>query len=188
MISDSARDYSNEELVKGLEIQDSQVIQYLYEKVGPMVYKLIIDSGGKLVDAKDIFQEGILAAFLNIRSGKYQPSSNAKFSTYLIQICKFKWYDLNKSSYMKKKSDEEMKDISDESEWNGESEVEERIRHLYQLLGHLGERCKKILHFFYWEKMSIEEIGLAMGLEANSAKNQKYRCMQKLKDLATHKK
>lgn len=187
MKSDSTRDYNNEELVEGLKVQNSQVIQYLYEKVGPMVYKLIIDSGGKLADAKDIFQEGVLAAYLNIRTGKYSPSQNAKFSTYLIQICKFKWYDLNKSSYVKKKSDEEMKDIADESEWSGESEAEQRIKRLHKLLGHLGERCKKILHLFYWKKLSIEEIGLAMELETNSAKNQKYRCMKKLKELATHK-
>lgn len=186
MKSDNTRDYSNEELVEGLEIQNSQVIQYLYEKVGPMVYKLIMDSGGKRADAKDIFQEGLLAAYINIRSGKYQSSSGAKFSTYLIQICKYKWYDVNKSAYVKRKTGE-MKEVAEENEWEEVLEAEERIKRLHKLLGLLGARCKKILHLFYWKKLSIEEIGLAMDLESNSAKNQKYRCMKKLKELATHK-
>ena len=101
---------SDQELVKGILAQDDKAINYLYENVGPRVRQIIINAGGSGEEADDIFQEGIISAFINIRSGKYTPDSKTKFSTYLTQVCKYKWYDVLKSSH-KKTAQNELVDI-----------------------------------------------------------------------------
>lgn len=179
--------FSDEALVEGLRRQDSEIIQHLYDYTGPMVYNMVIKSGGGMDDARDIFQEGILAAYLNIRTGKYSISSQTRFSTYLVQICKFKWYDYKNSAYERLKGGE-VSDLTYEDNSLLLPEKEDRIKVLTESFKLLGAQCQKILRLFYWEKWSLEEIGRSVNLEANSTKNQKYRCMEKLRALARDKK
>lgn len=174
--------FSDETLVEGLKAQDPKVIRYLYDTIGPQVYKMVSHSGGKMEDARDIFQEGILAAYLNLQAGKYELSPQARFSTYLIQICKYKWYDHKNSAYVRLHGGE-IPEESTEDRITMISEQEDRIKMIQKCFHLLGDQCKRILQLFYWEKRSIGEIGIELDLETNSAKNQKYRCMQKLRAL-----
>lgn len=177
--------FSDEELVEGLKKQDPIIIRHLYQNAGPMVYKLIINAGGDHNDAEDIFQEGILATYLNIRTGKYELSSRARLTTYLVQICKYKWLDHVKSAYVSKNVLGIDSDFLTDTVEPEDNEKEERIKMLHGLLGKLGKNCQKILHLFYWQKKSYDEIASEIGQEPQSAKNQKYRCMKKLRELAT---
>src|SRR5690625_2427891 len=177
--------YSDEELVEGLKKQDPVVIDYLYKNAGPMVYKLIVNSGGDQNDGEDIFQEGILAMYISVRTGKYKLSSLARLTTYLVQSCKYEWLDQVKTAYVSKnvlEIDQEL--LSEIRDYEGD-EKEERIKMLHRCSQKLGESCKRILHLFYWEKKSYEAIAIEIGQTPPSAKNQKYRCMKKLKELAT---
>jgi len=46
----------------------------------------------------------------------------------------------------------------------------------------LGDACQQILRLFYFMKKSMEEITGIMGYKnADTVKNQKYKCMQRLK-------
>ena len=182
-----ANQFTDEEIVAGFQVQDHRILRFLYDNIGPQVFRLISQSGGSMDDAQDIFQDGLLAVYTNIRTGKYQLNSTARFSTYLMQICKYKWYDVRKSAYVSKKTDEggELPDLPDEPE--ALFEEEEKIKRLYRLLDQLGEQCKKILHLFYWEKKPLQEVAELTGLEPASAKNQKYRCINRLKELAFSK-
>jgi len=175
--------FTEEQLMSGLAEQSPRVIDYLYKKAGPMAVKMIARYGGNHADAEDIFQESILAAYVNIKKGKYQPSEQAKLTTYILQICKFKWLDQLKSAY-RKNTEYQVPDTDIEDLDPDELEQEARIQQLYKLIEQLGEQCKSILQLFYWKKFSVEKIAESMGLEPASAKNQKYRCMKRLKEMA----
>lgn len=174
--------FSDENLVEGLKEQDPEIIKYLYDTIGPQVHNLVSRSGGKPEDARDIFQDGILAAYLNIQSGKYELSPLTRFSTYLIQICKYKWYDHRNSAYVRLHGGE-VPEQSIEDRTRIMPEQEDRIKMIQKCYRLLGDQCKRILHLFYWEKWSIGKIGKELNMETNSAKNQKYRCMQRLRAL-----
>ena len=48
----------------------------------------------------------------------------------------------------------------------------------------LGEPCKSLLEAFYMEKRSMQEIAASFGYtNAENAKNQKYKCLVRLKKL-----
>jgi len=174
---------TDNQIVKGLLQQEDAVINYLYEEIGPKVKQYIMSVGGSAEEANDIFQEGIVSAFVNIKSGKYKVSENAKFTTYLIQICKYKWYDTLKSAH-KSKRGAEMIDVPDDANIVEAMEESEKYSILHTLIDALGDQCKEILNRFYWQKESIEEISKALKMVPASVKNGKYRCMQKLKETA----
>ena len=179
--------YSDQELIEGLEKHDEDVIQYLYDNAGSMVYKLVLKSGGNTDIAEDIFQEGILATYLNIRTGRYQKSSETRLTTYLVQVCRYQWTNYMKNAENIRRTRGPYPDIAEPPPETGASVREERIKLLHSYIGQAGENCQKILRLFYWEKKSYEEIALEMEMTPESAKNQKYRCMKKLKESAAGK-
>ena len=175
--------YSDSQLIEGLLQQNDAAINYLYKEIGPKVKQYIINAGGNSEEADDIFQEGIISCFINIKSGKYQHSANAKFTTYLTQVCKYKWYDVLKSANKSRKSSE-MPDLPDDSGIMEAMMDNEKYAILHKLIDNLGDQCKEILNRFYWIKESIDEISKALKMVPASVKNGKYRCMQKLKESA----
>ena len=55
---------------------------------------------------------------------------------------------------------------------------------LLSMMDHLGESCRKILTFFYYENLPFEQIIRKMGYETEQvARNKKYKCMKELSDL-----
>lgn len=174
---------SDREIVQGLVENNSRVINYLYSEVGPKVKHIIMRSGGSKEEANDIFQEGIITAFENIRSEKYSLRDNTKFTTYLIQVCKYKWYDISNSARKSKNINLDT-DFQDDEDIVKDIIRQEQYKKLHKLIDDLGERCKEILNRFYWEKESMTEIGEALNMLPKSVKNGKYRCMKELRDLA----
>jgi len=171
----------DEELIKGILAQSDGAINYLYEQIGPKVKNYIVKAGGSDEEANDIFQEGIISVFINVRSGKYKPDGNTKFSSYLTQVCKYKWYDTLKSGH-KKTSQNELVEVSSDENMQTVLETNEKYSALHEIIDSLDEQCKNILKQFYWEKKSIMEISKSLKMVAASVKNGKYRCMQKLKE------
>ncbi len=47
----------------------------------------------------------------------------------------------------------------------------------------LGNPCKQLLTTFYFEKKSLREIADELQIEENTARNKKYRCMEKLREM-----
>ena len=172
---------TNNQIVRGLLQQEDAVINYLYEEIGPKVKQYIMSVGGSAEEANDIFQEGIVSAYVNIKSGKYKVSENTKFTTYLIQICKYKWYDNVKSAHHSKNTVLDM-DVKNDDDILGSLIQDEKYSQLHKLIDELDEKCREILHRYYWLKESMADIAKALKMVTASVKNGKYRCMQKLKD------
>ena len=51
-------------------------------------------------------------------------------------------------------------------------------------IGNLGEPCKSLLEAYYLRKMNMQEIAFSFGYtNAENAKNQKYKCLMRLKKI-----
>ena len=63
----------------------------------------------------------------------------------------------------------------------GDSPEEELREMVEKLLGQVSERCREILKLYYFDNLSMVEIAERAGFDnENSAKTQKYKCMQRL--------
>lgn len=182
--SKPASEYDDSSLYQGLLKNDQSAFEYLYTQNFPAVRQLIFQYRGSEDDAKDIFQEGVIALWNNIRSGTYQLREGVKLSTYLIQICKLRWMDkMKKASSRYEVKQEVYMEPAEEAEVMVEWIDKEEQSQFQQQFAQLGERCQNLLKRFYFLKQSLQEIAEAMTIGEASAKNEKYRCMQRLKKI-----
>jgi RNA polymerase sigma factor (sigma-70 family) len=169
-------------LYHGLKNNQQTAFEYLYKNNYPAVRQLVFQHRGTEEDAKDIFQDGMIALWNNIRSGNYQLREGVKLSTYLIQICKLRWLErVKKASNRYEVKQEIILEPIQEAEvlidWVDRDEMSTFQKHFTQL----GDRCQHLLKQFYFMKHSLQEIAGHFGIGEASAKNEKYRCMQRLK-------
>jgi RNA polymerase sigma factor (sigma-70 family) len=178
------RDFSNNEelLIRAIGESDESAFRYIYSEYYDTVSRFICQRGGQEEDARDIFQEAIMSAWHNIKEGKYE--SKGHFKTYLVQVCKFKWYDRLKSgSAQNTELTWNPPDSPDGPDRDEMEEREEKINELLQYYNQIDEKCRTLLKLFYFEKKSFNQVAKIMGVTPNSAKNQKYRCINKIKEL-----
>lgn len=175
--------YSDQELYQGLLANKAEIIEYLYREFPPLASAWLLRQGGKEEEVQDAIQEGMIALWKNTRQGKYQLNENAKMSTYFVEICKRRWAEKNrKKKNQSSMSIDEMPLLSPNPNalelWLEKEEME-KFETLYQ---QLNERCRQLLRRFYYEKENMKQIALAFTITEATARNQKYRCMQSLKN------
>lgn len=175
---------TEENLVNGIRIHDNKTLEWLYKQYYPTVRNYVIQNSGDADDAKDIFQDGIIALWDNIQNKKYESRSDKGIGAYLIQICKFRWLERTKSARFRKTKEwnDNYDQPVDDSRIAGLMNTEV-VNYATGLMNKLGEKCQEILTLFYYEKKSMQEIGSALVMQPDSVKNEKYRCMQRLKKL-----
>lgn len=151
----------------------------LYKNL-PVIKKMIVANGGKSEDAEDVFQEALVVVCNNVRRGDFVLTS--KLSTYIYSICRFMWKDeLKRRNRLVFSYTDTIKDTIDENALSA-IQQEEQIKIAESVVKTLGDRCKELLEMFYSGKMKLKEIAEKMGYSSeNTAKNQKYKCIEAAK-------
>lgn len=173
-----------QELVAGFIANHHRCLEQIYAENYLTVERYILQNSGERPDAKDIYQEAIVAAWINARDGKFEIKDGKTIGGYIFQIAKYKWLDRLKSKAYRS-TIRLVHDNRSDSEGLPEydDEQESRMQYLKTLYASLNEKCKAILGRFYYEKKSLEEIGLELGYDPGTVKTLKYRCMKKLKSV-----
>lgn len=173
----------DQEIAAGLARGDSATFRKLYTMYYGMVRYLVCNNSGKEEDARDVFQESMVVLYEHARDGKLPENSSLK--TWIYAICRNKWLrQLEKSSRLKRFTDfEEVIDVPDEK--TADESLHVKLR---ESMNRLGVGCRKILLLFYYFKKSMEEIAAELNYtNADNAKSQKYKCIQKLKTIYTER-
>lgn len=135
----------------------------------------------------EIFQESVIRLWKNIGTGKLTPETlSSTLAAYLYCIGRNVAMEVfrREGIFLKTDLDEKtMAELASDSVadiWFGrESEQEVAVR---KAVYAMGEPCAPLLLLFYWDKLTWEDIALQLHYkDANSAKSQKYKCIQKLK-------
>lgn len=144
----------------------------------PKIEALITSKGGSRQDASDVFQEALIILNRNLEKSDFKLTSS--FYTYLYSVSRFVWKDAQN-----KFSKEELHQLNNQEIEHFHGVLEEKK---YQLAERafleLGERCQELLRLFYHKAMSFKSIANHMGFKSEKiAKNQKYKCLAKAKDI-----
>jgi RNA polymerase sigma factor (sigma-70 family) len=160
------------EIIERIKKGDESAIDYLYRKHYRMMLKMITRNSGTEDEAKDIFQDALIVFWEKIKADKLTLTS--KISTYLYSVCQNLW---RKELDRKGKHSAEMVESADFSD----PDRQERVDVINKCINSLGESCKQILMYYYFDKMSMSEIAEKMGLaNSDTAKTKKYKCKQEL--------
>lgn len=175
--------YTDSMIIEGMLAGDQQAFEQLYETCFPRIMGMIVRNSGTEDEAKDVFQEAVCVLYDKILAGDFTLSS--QLHTYLYSVCKRLWLKQLKFSE---------RWVSDEGLPENEAAIEEDLElhwmkeaqfdRMKVALARLGEPCKSILIDFYVNGMSMQEICEKFNYtNPDNAKNQKYKCLQRLKKL-----
>lgn len=169
---------TDEEIVFELKKGNTTVLKHCYKKALGQVEGMMIKNGGSKEDAKDLFHDALIVLNSNCRNTDFQLTSS--LSTYLFSICRYSW--LNQVN--KKKKGEEMIRIVYEETWQlAYKSTNELVDSIMEAMDRLGNKCKEILLDYYYGKYSYKEIAENLSYaSAQVVRQQKYRCIQKLKE------
>ena len=169
------REMSEQELFERIKGGDEKVLEFLYKKYYRMMTKLVITNSGTEEEAKDVFQDALVVFWQKARSGTLVMT--AKMSTYIYSVCQNLW---RKELDRKKRLSNEEKDVS----VSMDMETPEKEKIIAECLNQLGDTCRKVLTYYYFDEMSMQEIADRLGFaNTDTAKTKKYKCKQKLDEL-----
>jgi len=175
---------SNEKaLLQGLARSDKKAIETIYKENYNMVQALIINNNGTGEEAKDIFQETMIVLYEKVRSGSFE--LNCQIKTYVYSVSRRLW--LKRLQQMNRYSTG-LENLQETVTVEEEVEEHERINNEFQAMdkaiSSLGEPCKSLLEAYYLQKKNMQEIAISFGYtNADNAKNQKYKCLIRLKKI-----
>ena len=165
-------------LLEGLRKADSAAFREVYVLHFNMIKYFILKNNGREEDANDIFQEAMVVLFQQLKEGKFELKSSLK--TWIYAVCRHKWLKhLEKQKRNVRLTDFEQ---ADEIVLPENLDTGENSKSLRKSLEQLDMQCKKLLLLYYYFKKSMEEIAADLNYtNADNAKSQKYKCLQKLK-------
>lgn len=153
-----------------------RAIKVLYKEF-PKIKHNIITSGGDKEAAEEIFHDSLLLLIEKVKEPSFELSS--KLSTFLYGIARFLWK--NELRKRNKHYELEWSDtlILNEEDLSYDQEKEEQFNALEKVLNSISNKCREIFERFYYKKESMEIIAKALEFSSvNSAKTQKYKCME----------
>lgn len=172
------------ELVLGFVENDPDVVAQVYRENYHSVLNFVLSNNGNEHDAKDVYQEAMVATWINVKNGSYEAKTGKAIGGYIFQIARFKWLDRLKSKAYRSTVRLVHTNYSDQgAEPDYDHKEDEKWQRLKMLYKKLNDKCKTILTGFYYQKKSLTEIGEELNHDAGTMKTLKYRCMKKLRDL-----
>lgn len=178
-------------LIFAIKNNDEKALKSFYKRNFKKVEAYILHNNGTQEDAKDIYQEAFISVWRNIQTDKFAAQGESSLDGYLYRIAQNKWLDHLRSSSRKNHfiQQDEVHILSSEPEdiIEQKNELERMIAQLKSSFLELGQNCKELLTGFYYEKKALKTIAAQFGWTEATAKNNKYRCLQKLRDIVNNK-
>lgn len=170
---------TDQELIEHIKKGNERAIDELYKKNYKMMMRLVTKNSGTEEEAQDVFQDALIVFWQRVQRPDFQLTS--KISTFLYSICQNLW---RKELDRKSRLSHESKDGSVQIDF----EQQERSHLIKQCLQQLGETCRKVLYYYYFDELSMQDIAEKLGFaNADTAKTKKYKCKKELDKLIKEK-
>ncbi len=181
---DKVKGDTNEQvLLKGLAEHDRKAIETIYKENYSMVQAFILNNNGSYDDARDVFQEAMVALYEKAKSESFVLTCQIK--TYVYSVCRRLWLKkLQQSGRFVSRVEgfEDTIPVEEDLAYHEKQNMDFAI--MERALNSLGEPCKSLLEAYYLQKKGMQDIAAEFGYtNSDNAKNQKYKCLMRLKKL-----
>lgn len=174
-MASKSTELSETEVFDRIKGGDEKALEYLYKKYYRMMTKMVISNSGTEEEARDIYQDALIVFWQKCTSGNLVMTS--KISTYIYSICQNLW---RKELDRKKRLSNEEKDMPVVLD----TDTAEREKIIAKCIAQLGDTCKKVLMYYYFDELSMQDIADKLGFaNTDTAKTKKYKCKKKLDDI-----
>ncbi len=169
------------DLVDKLRIGNSDSLKEVYKVYFPVVKSLVLRNNGSEYEAKDVFQDSVILLFEKLQQPGFSLTCSIK--TFLYAVSRRLW--------LKKWNEKKVKVYDTQFEAEPESldelfksyeNQQDDLKKMNEALEKLGQPCGSLLKDYYISDLSMIQIAEKYGYtNAENAKNQKYKCLQRLK-------
>ncbi len=167
--------------LRAIKADDHHTLKALYQDNYRKIEQFVIANNGSEDEAKDVYQDAFLACWRNIQLDRFIPRSETALEGYLFTIARNKWMDQLRSGRLTRTV--EFRDHHEEQvEEAGATEENAYVLAVRTHFPKLGGQCQDVLTRFYFRKENMSTIAAAYAWTEQTARNSKYRCLQKLKE------
>lgn len=168
----------DQKILEGILNADNQVIKQIYDDALPSVIRWVKENNGTESDARDVFQEAIIALFRKVETGNFTLTCTLK--SYIRVMCRNLW--LTRIRNNKKFTGtplEEIEEVKLENDMVELIEQSEKEQVFFKHFDALGENCRNILKWFF-EKIPLKKIAEKLDTSESYIKKRKFICKEKL--------
>ena len=156
--------------------QRQQQFFSLYKNAFPAFARFVSRMGGNLEEAKDIFQDALLAWYEKSASSDLSIARSEK--AYVLGIAKYLWIKRYKSA---------VSQIALSADFDFNESFEEPAspseQKLLNVLETAGRKCMELLRSFYYDKLSAAKLAERYSFSGErSATAQKFKCLEKVRN------
>ncbi len=172
---------SEEEIILALRRCDERVLKTVYRQHYPQIANMVINNGGSIQEAKDIYQDTVIIFYEKLQDEAFELT--CRISTFLYSVGKRLWL---KQLQLKNRFTDEFHEAGEAIilDWTEIGSNEDQYTAMHQALESMGEPCRTILKDFYMHSASMDEITEKFGYtNSDNAKTQKYKCLKRLKKI-----
>ncbi len=170
-----------------IKANDEHALEQLYQSGYGKVEKYVTNNKGSAEQAKDIYQDAFIAVWRNIQLDQFVPRNEAALSGYLYQVAKNKWIDYLRSAHHKNMLSVTELHTYDEPVEELPKDQQEYISDIMAGFRQLAPACKEVLTRFYYRNETMKTIAEAMEWTEATARNNKYRCLERLREMVRKK-
>jgi RNA polymerase sigma factor (sigma-70 family) len=183
---EAVKTFPDTELVANLRSGSrmDETIKAIYRDYFDGLCWYVMNNSGSRQDAEDVFQEVVVSFIELVQKDKFRGESTVK--TFLFSLNRHTWLNELKRKGRALTREEKYEKgqegiVTDVSLVIADRESKQQVMNL---VGQLGEACKKILVMFYYENLSIKEMLDALDYENEQVvRNKKYKCMKQLEQM-----
>ncbi len=167
------------DFVKELNRDSRKLFEFIYKTFYPSVKIFILKNKGNEQDAKDVFQEGVMAVIKNVEDKKADP--DLPFINYLYSICRYIWmrnFQTKNTMILNEEDITESYSLDEEDINSTDESIESGI---YQNnFTKLGKKCQDLLKLTL-EKIPAKEIAKKFGFKSEGfVFKRKHQCKEQL--------
>jgi RNA polymerase sigma factor (sigma-70 family) len=150
----------------------------------PVIANYIRLNGGSEDEARDVFQDAVVVLYQKLQDESFELT--CKIQTFLYSVSRNLWLnEIRMKSWYSPENEikEENADIT-ETDTEEDEGIRKNITQLNHCIEKLGQPCSSLIKMYYIDNLSMTEIAEKMSYtNADNAKNQKYKCLQRLKKI-----
>ncbi len=163
-------------------LDNDEAMNSLYAVMYRKVLHFILKNSGSEQDADDVFQDSLMVLYKLAKRDQLDDVTNIQ--SYFFSICRNLWYKALKKKQKTTTLTEAHHSLPEAAMQISAMLALEKSDFLDQLLKSLGESCRKVLIYYYYDRLKMKEIMKRMNFSSEQvAKNKKSGCMKKLKEL-----
>ena len=168
---------------KAIGNNDKEAIELVYKENYGLIQHFIVYNNGTEDDARDIFQEAMMVLYEKSKQHDFELTCQIK--TYLYSVSRRLWLKkLQHARRMETQIENFDNVVAVEEDLEDHEKLTQQYLIMRTAMGKIGEPCKSLIEAFYVHHKNMHEIAGFFGYtNADNAKNQKYKCLVRLKKL-----